>query len=898
MLTLRAFGALDLRDAEGAPLESVLAQTKRVALLAYLLLARPGEFHRRDSLLALFWPETDRDHARNALSQALSFLRKEMGQDVLVTRGMEEVGVDPTQLQCDVLAFQQALKAEHWAEALSLYRGDLLEGVHVKGAPAVVDWVDRERVRLREAAAGAAWQLAHQFIGEGKLVDAERTAQRALALVATDESPVREFMEALVLAGDRGAALRFYEKFKGTLGAELEVEPAPETEALARAVRGGEIRAAAPDCGTASAEMAATFKGAPVETLEDRVPPPAVVSHGPGLPASGHGPANSTAGALPMAHRIAWQRIGLVAMGVLVLGAGALALGRWAAPGRGSRSAPSAYERTAIAVLPFQNLSEDGPHAYFAAALHDELLSQLAGVANISLRGRTSVMGYAGTIKTIREIGEELAVGTIVEATVQILDERLRVNVHLIDAATDEHLWAERYDRSLDDAFEVQSDIAQRIVAAVGATLSSTEAGSMAAAPTDSPEAYLLYLQGLEYHRRPGYLRRNLEIAQELYERAVALDSAFALAHAALSKVHGSMAWHRYDRSPERLAWQREAAETALRLAPGLPQAHFAMGSVYYRGLMDWRSALEHYRIALEGLPNDAGVWERIGYTYRRLGEWDHALRMYERAAVLDPRSANIFGDLGAGTLRALGRYEEALEAYRQALRLAPDATVYDLFSAYTWLMWEGRLDSLGAVLGRHPPEADFSIWGTASRWRALLLLWERKPDGVLALLERTTLTAFDSRFFYQPTALFAAWAHELGGDGAAAKEAFESALALLDSVVAVIPEDWRVRSSRGLALAGLGRRQEAGEEARWLQESQVYGEDAYDGPELAQERARILARIGETDAALAELAPLLAGHSWLSAHTLRLDPSYDLIRHDPRFQALLTKYAHTGPAG
>jgi tetratricopeptide (TPR) repeat protein len=307
---------------------------------------------------------------------------------------------------------------------------------------------------------------------------------------------------------------------------------------------------------------------------------------------------------------------------------------------------------------------------------------------------------------------------------------------------------------------------------------------------------------------------------------------------------------------------------------------------------------LEEYRIALEGMPNDAGAWERIGYTHRRLGEWDHALRMYERAASLDPRNANIFGDLGAGTLRALGRYEEAIEAYRHALRLAPDATVYDLFYAYTWLMWEGRLDSLRAVLDRHPPEADFSIWGPASRWRALLLLWERKPDSVLALLERTPIVAFDSRFFYQPTALFAAWAHELRGNGAAAQEAFESALALVDSVVAELSGDWRVHSSRGLALAGLGRPLEAREEARWLRESQVYREDAYDGPELAQERARILAGINDADAALEEIERLLQVPSFLSVHTLRLDPRYDPIRHDPRFQVLLVKYAQPAPAG
>jgi TolB-like protein/DNA-binding SARP family transcriptional activator/Flp pilus assembly protein TadD len=863
MLTLRAFGALDLRDAEGAPLGTVLAQTKRVALLAYLLLARPGEFHRRDSLLALFWPETDQERGRKALSQALSFLRKEVGEEVVVTRGVEEVGVDFTKVRCDVLAFREALKGEDWAEALRLYRGDLLEGVHVKGAPALLDWVDRERLQLREAAAGAAWRVAHELIGEGKLVEGERTAQRALALVATDESPVREFMEALVVAGDRGAALRFYEKLEGTLSTELEVEPAPETKALAQAVRGGKVRAAAP-----------------------------------GLPGAGHGPESSATGTRPMAQRIAWQRIGLVAVGVLVLTAGALALGRWTVPGREAESVSAVHERNAIAILPFQNLSEEGPHAYFAAALHDELLSQLAGVAGISLRGRTSVMSYAGTTTTIRDIAEELAVGSIVEATVQILDGRIRVNVQLIDAATDEHIWAERYDRPMDDAFEVQSDIAQRIVAAVGATLTGNEAMAMAAVPTENHEAYLLYLQGLEYYRRPGYLRRNLEIAQELYERALALDPAFVLAYAALSEVHGRMAFFRFDPTAERLARQREAAETALRLSPGLPQAHFAMGSAHYHGSRDWRAALEEYRIALKGLPNDAELAKRIGFAHRRLGHWDEVLAAVERAVALDPRDADVFGDLSALTLLSLGRYGGAVGGLTRALELAPDAAMYDLERGRTWVVWEGRLDSLRAVLDRHPPEADFGTRGTASRWRALLLLWERKPDSLLSLLERTPLTTFDSQFYHEPAALYAGWAHQLQGNGTAAQEAFESALALLDSVVAVIPEDWQAQSARGLALAGMGRRQEAREVARWLQESQVYREDDHHRALLAEARARILLEIGETDSALQEVEYLLKGPSWLSVHTFQLDPSYDPIRHDSRFKALLVKYAQPAPAG
>ncbi len=241
MLELRAFGALDLRDAEGSPLGSVLVQTKRVALLAYLLLSRPGELHRRDSLLALFWPEADQIHGRNSLSQALTFLRKRVGRGVLLARGTGEVGADPRHVRCDALAFQEALKNEDHPGALELYTGEFLDGLHVKGAPGFTDWVDRERVRLREAAAGASWQYAHQLIRAGSPVVAGRMAQRALELVPTDESPVREFVKALALAGDRGAALRFYQRFEMLLGEQLGVEPAPETEALVRVVRRGEL---------------------------------------------------------------------------------------------------------------------------------------------------------------------------------------------------------------------------------------------------------------------------------------------------------------------------------------------------------------------------------------------------------------------------------------------------------------------------------------------------------------------------------------------------------------------------------------------------------------------------------------------------------------------------------
>lgn len=556
---------------------------------------------------------------------------------------------------------------------------------------------------------------------------------------------------------------------------------------------------------------------------------------------------------------------------------------------RGEKRATSI---SSIAVLPFQNLSAEGPHAYFARGLHDELLTQLSKVAALTVISRTSVMGYEGTRTPLRQIASELGVGSVVEGSVQVVGGRLRVNVQLIDAATDAHLWAERYDRTLDDAFAIQSDVAQQIVAAVGATLSSTERRGLADAPTANAEAYRLYLQGREYWTRPGYLRQNFETAQQLYERALGLDPNFALAHAALSQVHGGMYWWRYDPSAARAARQREEAEAASRLAPDLPQAHIAMGLAHYWGRRDYRRALDEFAIALKGLPNGAELWGMIGLVHRRLGNWDKVFAAFEKAVQLNPRDANLFYDLGGQTYQVMHRYADAVRAYDRALSLAPDLHVAVIRRGETYVLWQGQLDTLRTVLSRVPRDAELGTRGDVAAQRAALLLWERNADSLLQMIQIAHSDVFEGQDFFLPSPLYAAWAHQLRGDRPAARAAFDSARVLLDSVVRELPDDWRVHATRGLALAGLGRRDEALREARWLEKSVVYREDAYKGPSVAEDRARILAQIGEGNAALDEIERLLAEPSWLSVHTLRLDPLWDPIRDHPRFKSLLTKYA------
>ena len=532
------------------------------------------------------------------------------------------------------------------------------------------------------------------------------------------------------------------------------------------------------------------------------------------------------------------------------------------------------HDRAAIAVLPPLNLSADGPHAYFAGGLHDELLTQLSKVASLKVISRTSVMGYQGTTKPLTQIADELGVGSIVEGSVQVVDNRLRVNVQLIDAATDQHLWAERYDRTLDDAFAIQSEVAQRIVTAVGAALSSDEQGRISAAPTLVADAYRLYLEGLEYARRPGWLESNYERAEALFEQAAARDPSFALAHSALSVVHWQMYWFRYDASPLRAARQREEAEMALRLAPGLPQAHVAMGLVHYTG-RDWQSALDQYAIALAGLPNDAEVLSRIGYAQRRLGRWEDVLATFEKLIRLNPRDANLYADLGGNTLRLLRRYADAVRAYDQALGLAPGLREVAVYRAWAFVGWRGELGPLRDALSLDVPNGVVGAAGDVAAERAALLLLQHDAAGLLGMPEARSGTVFEGQTTYMPAMLYAAWAHELRRESAAARAAYAASLSRLDDALRALPDDWRVRASRGHALAGLGRRDEALREARWLRDCEACRGDAYDR-EPAEHRAMILARSGERSEALSEIERLLAQPSRLSVPLFRLDPRWD----------------------
>jgi TolB-like protein/DNA-binding SARP family transcriptional activator/Flp pilus assembly protein TadD len=847
MFRLRVLGGFALEAAgEGA---RPRPQRRGDAVLA--VLAVSGDFGcTRERVAALLWPEADDARSRHSLRDALHAIRRALSRGAVVSGG-RLLRLDPSVVAADVVAFSEARASGRLADAVRAYAGPLLDGFHVDDAPAFERWLDAERARLAREYAEALAQLAMAAERAAAWHEAVGWWARAVEHDPLNSHVVLRHVSAMAAIGDRANAIKLADAHVRRLRDELDVAPDRDVLASVQRIREGKVPAAT-------------------------APPPPPLAAAPSAAAS---PPAGVGETTP--RRMRWVAV----TAVVVVLATALGLGTRLL----THAANARRPRTAIAVLPFETLGADSSHAYLAGGLHDELLTQLARVASLRVVGRVSVGTYRGTSKTPRQIGDELGVGSIVEASVQVDDNRLRVIAQLVDPVTGAELWTEHYDRTLDDAFAVESDIAREIVTAVGATLTSAEAGAIAVAPTENPRAYAFYLQGLEYRRRPGALRQNLEAAQQLFERALALDRSFAPAHAEMSSVHWAMYYLRYDPSESRLELARREADTALRIAPNLPQAHLAVSLARYLEAGDYRAALRELQLGIRDAPNDAELWAWIGRVWRTLGEWDSAVVAFAEARRLDPRDADLSNSVG-NTFHYLHRYPEAIAAYRQALALAPDLVEPHLSLAWSYVEWRGELDTLRAVLGTLPLVGDPGGGGDALLAQRLsLVFWERRPDSILSLLRAAHA---GSDLSAASSAHWAARAYLLRGDTVAARAAFGSALGSLELAEPAARGAWDVHAERGLLLAELGRRAEARREARWLEQSDVYREDRFHDGWVVAARALILMRVGETDAALGETERLLAGPSITTAQEIRLNPNWDPIRGDPRLQALLAKYA------
>jgi serine/threonine-protein kinase len=547
-----------------------------------------------------------------------------------------------------------------------------------------------------------------------------------------------------------------------------------------------------------------------------------------------------------------------------------------------------------LVVLPFEVLGVPDDE-YVIRAISEEIRSRLVAIDAVSVKGSLSARQAKESGWAYGMIGDELDVDYVVDGTIwqQGGEGRTHVSVALTRVSDATSVWAENYDPvGPEDLLQAQISIAQSILEAMELRPRRDEAEVLTRRYTQDPEAYQLYQRGREYLRRPGTLRQNYESAQRLFESALALDPEFALAYAGLSEAHGWFYHYFFDMSPTRVAQQREAAEEALRLDPELPEAHKAMGLWLYWAELDFERALEEFEVAARGRPNDPGIWTWIGLVHRRAGNWDEAVAAHEKAMEIDPLNPKRIYDGGGLTDMILGRYADAVADFERAVNVAPDLYEATVAKGFTYMLWQGQLDSLRSSLDRIPAGANLGAWGTEEALRVQLVYWERQADSLLTWVFNAREPFLQVVYNFHPSTLYAGWAHWMRGDRPAARAAFDSALVLVDSALAELPEDWRLHGARGLVLAGLGRREAALREAGWLQQSHIYQHDPLFWCWLAEARASILAQAGEAGPAIDELEQLLPGPCWVSVPKLQLDQLWDPIREYPRFKALLTRYA------
>jgi serine/threonine protein kinase/cytochrome c-type biogenesis protein CcmH/NrfG len=565
---------------------------------------------------------------------------------------------------------------------------------------------------------------------------------------------------------------------------------------------------------------------------------------------------------------------------VLVLLAGALAL---ALPFYWHRNLTiSPPPEKSIAVLPLENLSEDKEDAFFADGVQDELLSNLSKIKDLKVISRTSVMQYkSGTKRNLKEIAQQLGVSNVVEGSVRRSGDHVRVSVQLIDARTDRHLWGENYDRTLADSLAMQGDLATEIAGAVGATLSPQEKARVEAKTTNNPAAYDAYLRGRAFPGGAGYqMYGDLGSVIRSYQEAVKLDPNFVLAWAYLSIAQSQSYWSGFDQTPARRAAAKESLDRALALDPNLPEVHLALG--YYEE--NDTNALAEFRQAEKGLPNNVDAIEAIAMTQRGLGHWDEAVAELCRAIELDPRNIRASNNL-ALTYGALRRFPEALATLDRVFAWAPTNARALLTKAEIFLGM-GDVQAAEALLAN--PDMPAGL-------RAQCALVQRRYSAAIEILSRALATQTDRDRRDPLDILSLGLSQQLAGDGSAARATYQKAAQdfqrQLEKATPGSFEEADTHALLGTAYAGLGEAASAiaeGQKAMAMWPTSKYPDH---GPDQEDRMLGIYALLGDADHAIPILKRLLqtpyGGAIFLTPAILRLDPIWDRIREDLRFQAL-----------
>jgi TolB-like protein/Tfp pilus assembly protein PilF len=546
-----------------------------------------------------------------------------------------------------------------------------------------------------------------------------------------------------------------------------------------------------------------------------------------------------------------------------------------------------------IAVLPFANFSDEKANSFFADGIQDDILTSLAEIKDLRVISRSSVRQFRDVgARNLREIAKMLGVANVLEGSVRREGDRVVVNVQLIDARTDRHIWANRYDRTLTDSLGLQGELASEIADALRANLSADEKARVAIKPTQNPDAYVFYLRANQISRNPDTLLEDYKTAEQLFMQAIALDPDFALAHARLASVRAEI-FHYYEPTGNWRTKARTEAETALRLQPNLAEAHFALGQCIYWMNQDYDRALEQFEIGSRLSPSSGDTGRLIAAIKRRQGKWDEALQAYERVAKVDPQNPNTVREL-IFTNTAMRRWPEAARWGERMRAMAPASLVAKIQSGYVDFWWKGDTRLLKSLVDQVPAGVDPDGTVTASRWDVAML--RRDYSAAKKVLDTSSVTDLSyTTAGTTPKVFFEGCSYLAQGDNLNAQKAFELARPALEAAVQEAPANADRHAILGWLYAFMGRKEDAIREGRRAIELKPESKDAVDGTLMSAYLALIYARVGENDLAIPMIDRLLktpgavdsADYS-ITINDLKYRWEWDPIRSDPRFQALI----------
>ena len=586
--------------------------------------------------------------------------------------------------------------------------------------------------------------------------------------------------------------------------------------------------------------------------------------------------------------RVRWATTAAVLLALAAIVAGIVVFSRYR-----FQSTLAAPEKS-IAVLPFENLSEEKENAFFADGVQDEILTDLAKIADLKVISRTSVMQYKnGISRNLREIGEQLGVAHVLEGSVQRAGGRVRVSAQLIDARTDAHLWAEHYDRPLDDVFAIQSEVAQAIADQLNAKLSPAEKAAIKERPTGDLVAYDLYLRAEALRAATSFnarLKENLLEATRLLEQAIARDPTFFLAYCRLAEAHDLIYFFGSDHTPARLALASTAIQTALRLRPGSGEAHLTLAAHLYRGYGDYEHALDELTLAQRALPNDPLVFELTGFIARRQGRWEESTTDLKRALELDPRNLFFLQQLSF-TYDWQHRYRDLASVLDRALKLVPSDPETRVARALIDFAERADARPVHATIETIIAEDPAAATNIADRW-FYIALCERDNFGISRALAVIPPEGISQGSIWSPRAYFEAVAARARGDATVARAAFTVARAEVEKTTHDQPDYAQGLIILGLIDAGLGRKDDAIREGRRAIELVPVSKDAIDGADFILNLAVIYAWTGEKDLALEQLNKVSKLPYAPSYGDLRLSPEWDPLRGDPRFEKIVASLA------